>query len=111
MKTKLKNYRPRIVNPANILQKLLCAELCPLKRNAEVLNILECDVIWKQGHCRCIQDQVILRQAEPLTQYDWCPYKRRRRHTGEHQVITEPHILKCCNCKPRNAKIAGKTPE
>lgn len=63
MKTKLKNYRPRIVNPENILQKLLCAELCPLKRNAEVLNILECDIIWKQG-----QDQVILRQAEPLIQ-------------------------------------------
>ena len=51
-------------------------------------------------------DEVILEHGGPLTQYDWCPYKKRRDTNtdtlGEHHVTTEVEIG--VMCKPRNAK-------
>lgn len=51
--------------------------MCPFKTGmlAFISNSLECDLLCKQGHCRC---NIKMRSwyNGGLIEYDWCPYKR-----------------------------------
>lgn len=73
---------------------VLWAELCPLKRYAQVLipGTCEYELIWEQGVCRW--NQIKMRSLEhSLTQYDWCPYNREMsREEGDTRV--EFHVMR-----------------
>lgn len=73
---------------------VLWVELCPPRRDVEVLISVtcECDLIWKQGLGRCHQIKM-KSLGRALIQYDQGLYiKKRRRSTWvKHHVKTETH--------------------
>lgn len=72
---------------------VLWVELCPPRRDVEVLISVtcECDLIWKQGLGRCHQIKM-KSLGRALIQYDQGLYIKKRRSTWvKHHVKTETH--------------------
>ena len=66
---------------------MLWVEICPLKRSVEVLDpdTCECDLIWKQGFCRCPQVKMQLLEWA-LIHCDWCLTRTGKlRHRFRHR--------------------------
>lgn len=91
---------------APIWASLLCLEFCSPKRQGDVLSpsFCECDLIWKQGLCRC--NQVKLRSywirvgPNPVTDSS----KKREIWAQGHRRGAPCDDRGRCSCKPKNAK-------
>ena len=80
--------------------KYVCwVELCPQKRNAEVLTpgTYDYDIIYSLSRCKHVKMRSF---GWVLTQYDWCPCEKRQQRPWDH-LKTRWHRGKTARCRQR----------